>query len=249
MLTDLHFYLFAIPAVFLIGLAKGGFSGIGSLGMPIMALGIPPLTAAAVLLPILIIQDAVSVWMFRRTWDGAVLKAMLPGMVIGVGGGYLFAARVSPDAVMGAVGLISAVFAIQRLWLERGKQIVMAAHSPAWMGSVFGAISGFTSQIAHAGAPPFQMWVLPRRLPRDSFVGTSAIFFAIMNWVKVPAYAALGQFTLPNMLAAAALIPVALLSTYAGARLVRAVSPDRFYTIIYVLMLLLGVKLMWDAVV
>jgi len=54
-------------------------------------------------------------------------------------------------------------------------------------------IAGFTSQIAHAGAPPFQLWVLPRRLPRDVLVGTSAVYFASINWIKVPAFAALGR--------------------------------------------------------
>jgi uncharacterized membrane protein YfcA len=116
-----------------------------------------------------------------------------------------------------------------------------------WVGGLFGAAAGFTSQIAHAGGPPYQMWVMPRRLPRDVLVGTTAIFFGAVNWIKVPAYLALGQFTKPNMLAAALLMPVAIVSTFAGVRLVKSVSPDRFYTAIYVLMLLVGLKLTYDA--
>ena len=91
------------------------------------------------------------------------------------------------------------------------------------------------------------MWVLPRRLHRDVLVGTTAIAFAAVNWIKVPAYAALGQFTTANLLATAALAPLALISTMAGVWLVRRVAPDRFYVIIYLLMILLGVKLMIDA--
>jgi uncharacterized membrane protein YfcA len=107
--------------------------------------------------------------------------------------------------------------------------------------------SGFTSQIAHAGSPPFQMWVLPRRLPRDSLIGTTAISFAAMNWLKVPAFAALGQFTASNMMASAALLPLALAATFAGVALVRRIDASRFYTIIYALMVMLGVKLVFDA--
>ncbi len=241
------YYLCAIIAVILSGLAKGGFSGIGALAMPIMALGVDPVRGAAIMLPILIVQDAVSVWAFRHSWDGYVLKMMLPGMAIGVALGYFFAALVPESAVLGALGAISTLFGAQRLWMERGGAITLPSSSPGWVGTLVGVASGFTSQIAHAGAPPFQMWVLPRRLPRDVLVGTTAVAFAVMNWMKVPAYAALGQFTRPNLIATAILVPVALLSTVAGVWLVRRIDPARFYTLIYVMMVLLGLKLMADA--
>src|SRR3546814_13301225 len=106
------------------------------------------------------------------------------------------------------------------------------------MGSLFGAASGFTSQIAHAGAPPFQMWVMPRKLSRDLLVGTTAVYFGATNWIKVPAYIALGQFTAANMLITATLIPVSILATFAGVALVRRVPPDKFNRIIYVLRIL-----------
>lgn len=244
---DLLFYGCAIAAVILSGLAKGGFSGVGALAMPIMALGIDPVRAAAIMLPILILQDAVSVWAFRRSWDRHILAVMLPGMTIGVALGYFFAAQVSETAVLGALGLISVIFGLQRLWVERGGAVVLPSNSPNWVGVLLGIVSGFTSQIAHAGAPPFQMWVLPKRLARDVLVGTTAIAFAVMNWIKVPAYAALGQFTSGNLATTALLAPVAIASTFAGVLLVRRVDPDRFYTLIYVLMVLLGIKLMADA--
>jgi uncharacterized membrane protein YfcA len=246
---DPAFYLFAIPAVVLIGLAKGGFSGLGALGMPLMALGMDdPVRAAAILLPILIAQDAVAVAAFRKSWDGSVLAAMLPGAVVGVGLGWLLAARISSDAVMAVLGAISILFGAYRLIAERGGRIAASSSSPAWVGSLFGVAAGFTSQIAHAGAPPFQMWVMPKKLERDVFVGTSAIFFAIVNWIKVPAYAALGQFTLGNAIATAVLLPVAVLASLAGVRLVRKVSMERFYVVVYGLMIAAGGKLLLDGI-
>jgi uncharacterized membrane protein YfcA len=244
---DLNFYLFAIPAVILIGLAKGGFSGLGALGTPLMALGIAdPVKAAAILLPILIAQDVVGVAAFRRTWDGSVILVMLPGAVVGIGLGYLLAAEISSDAVMAVLGAISILFGLYRLWIERGGRIAASSNSSAWVGSLFGVATGFTSQIAHAGGPPFQMWVMPRKLPRDMFVGTSAIFFAIINWIKVPAYVALGQFTRANLIATAVLLPVAVVASLAGVWLVRRVSPERFYTLVYILMIVAGAKLLAD---
>ena len=241
-----YFYFFAIPAVILCGLAKGGFTGLGALGTPLIAFGVDPIRGAAILLPILIVQDAVSVASFRKSWDGRILAIMLPGAIVGVGLGFAFAASVPEAAVMAALGAVSILFGAYRLWIERGHVVAASSRSPAWVGSLFGIATGFTSQIAHAGGPPFQMWVMPRRLPRDVFVGTSAIFFAALNWVKVPAYAALGQFSRANLTIAFVLLPLAILSSLAGVRLVRHVPMERFYTIVYALMIIAGGKLLLD---
>jgi uncharacterized membrane protein YfcA len=244
--TDLRFYIFAIPAVILVGLAKGGFTGLGALGTPLIALGIDPIRGAAILLPILIAQDTVGVYAFRQSWDGRILAIMLPGAVAGVGLGYLFAASVPEKAVMAALGGISILFGAYRLWVERGHRIAASSRSPAWVGSLFGVTTGFTSQIAHAGGPPFQMWVMPRRLPRDAFVGTSAIFFAVLNWIKVPAYAALGQFGRDNLMTSLVLLPLAVVASFAGVKLVRHVPVERFSMLVYLLMIAAGLKLLLD---
>ncbi len=246
MITDWHFYALAIPAVLLLGLSKGGFAGMGALSLPMLAFVISPVQAAAILLPILIVQDVVGVWAFRRTVDWRLIGWMMPGAILGIILGYWFAAKLSESAVLAAVGAISVLFGAYRLWAERNGPPQVARDLPEWLGSVFGVASGFTSQIAHAGQPPFQVWVLPRRLARDVLVGTTAIFFAAVNWIKVPAYIALGQFTHANLLTAAALMPVAIVSTWAGVWLVRRVPAERFYVAIYVLMILVGAKLVWD---
>ena len=90
-ITDPLFYLLAIPAVTFLGLSKGGFAGLGMLATPLLALVVPPLEAAALLLPILICQDAISVWTYHRAWSAWNLKVLLPGSVFGVGAGWLFA--------------------------------------------------------------------------------------------------------------------------------------------------------------
>jgi uncharacterized protein len=247
MITDWTFYAAAVPAVVLMGLAKGGFTGLGSLALPMLAFVISPVTAAAILLPLLIVQDVVGVWAFRRTVDWRLLGWMLPGAVAGVAIGYVFAASVTPQAVMAVVGIISILFGLWRLWLERHPLPGETARLPDWIGALFGIASGFTSQIAHAGQPPFQLWVLPRRLSPPLLVGTTAIFFAAVNWIKVPAYIALGQFTAANLMTAAMLLPVAIASTFAGVWLVRRIDAARFYTAIYWLMVVVGTGLIWEA--
>lgn len=232
----------------LLGLAKGGFSGIGVIAVPMIALAVSPVLAASITLPILIVQDVVSVWSFRKTWDRNVLAVMLPSAAGGIAVGYALAAFVKPGAVELAVGAISIVFAVMRLWAERGSVSARPAKPEKlpWRGVLAGVTAGFTSQIAHAGGPPFQIYVMPKNLPRDVFIGTSAIFFAVVNWMKVPAYWALGQFTREAMMTALVLLPLAIASTWGGVWLVRRVPAGNFYRIIYVLLIAVGGKLAWD---
>src|SRR5215210_2579092 len=115
MITDPLFYLAAAPAVLLMGLAKSGFAGLGLLSLPLIALVVSPVQAAAIMLPILIAQDVVTVWAYRHTWNGRNLAVLLPAATLGVGLGYLLAAQVSDAAVALAIGVISIAFALWRL--------------------------------------------------------------------------------------------------------------------------------------
>ena len=238
-----------VVAVILVGLAKGGFAGLGALATPLLALVLPPATAAALLLPILIVQDAISVWTFRREWDRWIVAWMLPGALLGVALGWFYAANVDERALMTALGAITFAFGAWRLWLGRGGRAAVPSRSPGWTGSLFGLATGFASQIAHAGGPPFQMWVAPRGLAHLRFVGTQSVLFAILNWVKLPAFIGLGALTRPVLVAAAALVPLAIVSTFAGIWLIRRIETAQFYVLVYWLMIALGLRLAWVGVI
>ncbi len=246
LLSDPLTLALAIIAVVVLGLAKGGFAGLGALAAPLLALALPPVTAAAMLLPILLVQDVVSVWSFRKSWSGWIIAWMLPGAALGVALAALFAASVPEARVLLLLGAITAAFGAYRLWAERGGRIVAVSSSPGWVGTLFGIATGFTSQIAHAGGPPFQMWVTARKLPHQTFVGTSSITFAAINWMKVPSYIVLGSMGHEELVAAGLLIPLAIASTWAGVWLIRRIDSVRFYTLIYALMVLLGLRLVWQ---
>jgi uncharacterized protein len=244
---EVQFYLVAIPAVILFGLSKGGFSGLGTIGVPMLSLVASPVRAAAIILPILLVQDWLSVWAFRRDFSPRNLIILIPSSIIGVGVGWLFAARVSDDAVRLAIGVISIVFVLYMLIRDRlGRAPIAKPGVPS--GILWGSLSGFTSFVSHAGSPPFQVYVMPQYLKPPVFAGTATMFFAAVNLLKVPPYFLLGQFNRDNLLVSAGLIPVAILSTFGGVWLTRRVSADRFYAVILALTFLIGVKLTYDAV-
>ncbi len=245
MITDWTFYLAAVPAVFLLGLAKGGFAGLGMVALPLMVLVVPPLQGAAIILPILMVQDVISVWAFRKTWDRRCLLLFMPGALAGLAVGALLAARVSNAAVELIVGFIAAGF-VTLHWI-RGKPADAPPRQPHMLSAIFwGTTSGFTSFIANTGGVPFQAYAVPMRLPPSIYAGTSTMLFFVLNWIKFIIFIALGQVSADNLSTSAVLLPLAVVATLTGVWLVRRVSARNFYAIITAATFVLGMKLIYD---
>jgi uncharacterized protein len=243
--TDPLFYLLTVVAVILLGLSKGGFLGLGVMSLPLMSLFVPPLQAAAIILPTVLAQDVLTVWTYRRDWSAWNLKIMIPSMVAGMAVAGLFAASLSAAHVRLAVGLIAGAFVL-RHWL--GARFERLAPRPGTLTAIlFGAIGGFTTMLANAGGPAWQMHLLPQRLDKLTYVGTFSMLFAASDILKIPALGALGQLTRENLTIGALLLPVAVISNYAGIWLVRKTPAELFFRIAYLLMFVISVELIRGA--
>ncbi len=245
MLTDPWFYAVAIPAVALFGLTKGGFAGASLPAMPLLALMMPPFTAAAIILPVLMVQDVLTVYAFRRSYDRTMLKLMLPGALLGLLLGSLTAAWIKPDQIRFGVGLLAFAFCMNAWFGVRAGSVTPSPHDPLRAG-LWGSVSGFTSFVIHAGGAPFNIYALPRRLPKETLSGTAAIYFAVINLMKVPAYLGLGQLTMETLQLSAVLLPAAILANAGGIWLVRRVPQGLFYKVLYGLLFVLSLKLIFD---
>lgn len=245
LLASPHMLGVSLVAVILVGLSKGGLGGMSLLGVPIMALYMPPMTAAALLLPILVAMDGVSLMAWRGHFDRAILRIVLPASLIGIGLGWLTAKVVSDAEVRLIVGLASLAFVARVLWQRWGRPRAVPGLRP-WFGRLCGAVAGYTSFIAHAGSPPLQIYMMPLGLDPRLFTGTSVMFFAVTNAIKLVPYFALGQFDRQHLMASAALLPVAIASTWAGAWIVRRLRAEVFYPLTYISVALVGAKLVWD---
>ncbi|KZM50628.1 sulfite exporter TauE/SafE family protein [Labrenzia sp. OB1] len=246
-ITDPWFYAAAIPSVFLVGLSKGGFGGtFAMLGVPVMALVVSPLQAAGIMLPILIVMDAIALLAYKGRADWKSLIILFPAALVGIGAGWAAAAYVNDSFVTLLVGVISIAFVADYVFVRRKETTAPGHNVPK--GTFWGAVAGFTSFISHTGGPPFQMYMLPLRLAPMLFAGTAVIFFATINAIKLVPYFLLGQFDSTNLTTSVTLFPVALIATLAGVRLVRIVKAETFYGIIYVFMAVIGVKLTYDGI-
>lgn len=246
MITDPWFYAVAIPAVILIGLAKGGFTVVTLLSVPLLALVIPPVQAAAVTLPVLVASDLIALFSYRGAYDRSILRVWIPLSIIGIAIGWATAAWVTEHQIRLIIGIMSVVFALN-YWLTPAGGRPPHKHNPV-KAAFWAVVTGFTSFVSHAGGPPFQVYVTPLRLEPKVLAGTAVITFAVINAVKLVPYFLLGQFDSANLVASAILTPIALLTTVLTVRLIRRIEPDAFYRWIYISIFVVGVYLTGESI-
>jgi uncharacterized protein len=250
-LPDPIFFAAAIPAVALVGLSKGGLGGAFALiGVPLLALVVSPVDAAAIFLPILIVMDIVALYSWRHYTDRTLFLRILPGGLLGIAFGWLTSAMVPPDALRFVIALSMIIFALQYFYKTYGPSAgqPVAPKPHRWSAALlWGTLCGYGSFVAHAGGPPFQIYALPLKLDPKNYTGASVRFFALVNAIKVIPYVALGALDTKNFAISLTLLPVALVATVAGAAIVRRLKPEVFYPLAYALGLLAAIKLFWDA--
>lgn len=247
-LLDTWFYAVAIPAVMILGISKGGFgSGLGLIAVPLMTLAVPAVQAAAILLPVLCLMDIFGVWAYRRQWSRAELVLLMPPALVGIIVGALTASYIHDREIRLIVGLIAVIFTLN-YWLG-GVKARQPRPASLLKGSVWSALSGYTSFLAHAGGPPLAVYLLPRQHSPAIYTGTTVVFFAVVNYVKLIPYGWLGQFSTENLWTALVLAPIAPLGTYAGVWLQRRLNPRWFYRLCYGITFIVGIKLLIDAAI
>ena len=253
MSIDPSIYLAAVPAVILVGLTKGGMGeALALMGVPILAMAVPPVQAAAILLPILVASDLVSLWIWRKHNDRRTLQFLLPGGILGIALGWATSAYVPRDALRLIIGAITIFFALRYFYIQwRIRRGIVAApkHQRTGPAALFGTLAGYGSFVAHAGGAPFQVYALPLKLPPRDYTGAAVRYFAILNAVKLAPYFALGQLDTTNITISATLAPLAMGATAIGGYLVKRMKPEVFYPFMYTMALLAGLKLAFDGIV
>jgi uncharacterized membrane protein YfcA len=242
------FWPTAVFAILIIGISKAGLGGgLGAIATPLLALVIPVADAAALLLPILIIADLFSMRHYWGQVDGDSLQVLLPSGLVGVALGALFFNYFRDNEQLlktgiGVIGLLFVLFQLSRALIMRSLE---SKRPLTPLGLLLGTAAGFTSTLAHVGGPPVAIYLLPQKLPRHLFVGTTVGFFMVINLAKLIPYALLGLLRVGNISTTLLLLPLTFVGVQLGAWLNGRLNENLFNIIVYTLLGLTSLELIF----
>lgn len=248
MTMDLTFFAVAIPAVIFAGISKGGFgSGASFAATPLLALILEPAVAVGLMLPLLMLMDVTALKPYWRKWDPKISRLLTIGAVPGVILGAIFYRIANPDLFRLLIGLVAIGFVLFQLARSRGW--IRAADRPMGDGSgiMAGLAGGFTSFVSHAGGPPMAVYLLSSGIDKTRYQATTVLVFWAVNLMKVVPYVFLGIFTWQTLKADLILIPAAVFGVWLGVKLHDLIPERLYFTVTYVLLILTGSKLIFDA--
>jgi uncharacterized protein len=251
--TDPLFYLVGGLTIFLMAMSKSAFGGgLALLGVPMFSLVTDPISGAVIIAPLLIVMDLFTMRYFSRsTWSMPDVRWLVPGMIIGMGFGWLFFEVADPRIVALLIGIVSVTF-VAHWFLTRTRGA--RAPIPVSPGLALGlsTASGFTTFVAHAGGPPLAMYLLRRGLDKGMFAGTNLIVFFIANVIKLGPFVLIGldKAAVDRTWVFAAIVPLAAvipLGVFVGKVIHDRLDQKTLYLLCYVLVGLAGTKLLWDS--
>ena len=235
-------------ASFIMGMSRGGIGGgFGLVGVLLAAQIMPPLMAAAFLLPILVVTDPFAFWLYRKhvLWNS--MHILLAGGLIGMFVGAITIRLITPETLKIFIGLLALILVGDGLLRHFKKVTKPRILGPIW-GSLSGALAGYSSFLIHSGLPPIAAYLLPQNITRQAFLGTVAVFFSICNLLKIVPYWYLGIFNFDLIGLTILFIPISFIGLFVG-RIINNYLSDRiFFIIVYITIFTLGVRLIWSGV-
>lgn len=242
-------WLAAFAAALCVGLSKTGFAGFGMATVVLMATILPPRESVGAVLPMLIFADVFAVLVFRKHAHWRHVGHLLPPALLGIVAGFLIMPFLDNDGFARVIGgivlLMVVVQAVRGLRPNAGLPAsVTAGQRATWFARVMGLLSGVTTMMANAAGPVMSLYLLACRMPKNEFVGTAAVFFLIINWVKVPFSVSLGLITPDSLRLNAILIPGILVGVAAGRLLLTWIPQRVFETLVLVFAAAASVKLL-----
>jgi len=226
-----------------IGVAKTGIPALGILLAPLFAEILPARVSTGALLPLLIAADVFAVIFWRRHGSWKHLARLLPWAVIGIVAGFFALVRINDQQMRYVLGAI----VIAMLGVHVYREYILGKDAPIptswWFEALAGFLAGATTMVANAAGPVTMIYLLSMRLPKDEFIGTSAWFFFVLNWLKVPFSLALGLITVDSLAFNAVLAPGVVIGAFAGLYLARRTPEKAFMIAVQVLTLLSAVKM------
>jgi len=229
----------------MVGTTKTGMPGLGILIVPLMALVLPTRQSTGILLGILILADLFAITYHRRNARWGHVLRLLPAAFAGIVAGYFGLKFVNDRQLKPIIGGIVLVMLAVNYWRNRAKGEDTPVPTQWWFAVALGFMAGVTTMMANAAGPVMIIYLLAMRLPKVEFVGTSAWFFFVVNWLKVPFSANLNLMTVESVKLNLMMLPFIAVGAFAGIFLLKRIPQKAFNVIVQILAAAAAIKLLF----
>ena len=242
---DITGWIVAALCAMMVGIAKTGVPGVGILVVPLMAGVLGAHRSVGVLLGILILADLFAAGYYRRHAQWRHLLRLLPITFAGIVAGYIAVVflKGNDELLKSIIGGIVLAMLAANLWRQRTAGQDAPVPRQLWFAITFGFLAGVATMMANAAGPIMIIYLLAMKLPKIEFVGTSAWFFFIVNWLKVPFSARLELMTAQTIKFDLVMLPFIAIGAITGILVLKRIPQKLFKTIVQILAAAAGVNL------
>ncbi len=220
--TPTELVLFLLVALF-IGMSKTGVHGIGMIAVPMLALVFGGQLSSGVMLPMLCLADVMGVWYYHRHASWYHLRKLFPWAAAGTILGTIVGGMIDDQTFRLVMAIIILISVAIMIWMERGHKEDVPHY--LWFAALCGVAAGFTSMIGNLAGSVMAVYLLSMRLPKNSFIGTSAWFFMAINWFKIPFHVFFWKtITWNTFLLDLSTLPIIALGAWMGVMIVNNLS-------------------------
>ncbi|MEX1240433.1 MAG: sulfite exporter TauE/SafE family protein [Cyclobacteriaceae bacterium] len=238
-----EFLIFLLVAVF-IGMSKTGIHGAGMIAVPLLAIVFGGQLSSGILLPILCLADVMGVWYYHRHASWYHLKKLFPWAALGIVLGTVVGGMIDDETFKLVMAIIIVISVVIMVWLERARSEEVPDHK--WFASLTGVAAGFTSMIGNLATSVVAIYFLTMRLPKNAFIGTTAWFFLVINWFKVPFHIfSWKTITWNTFFLDVATLPFIALGAFLGIVTVRKMEDRAYRWFIIAMTLVAAIFMVW----
>ncbi len=241
---ELNLYGWVVVALcaVMVGISKTGLPGMGILFVPLMAMVIPAKQSTGMVLGILVLGDIFAASYYHKAAMWRHIIRLIPATLVGIVAGYFVMKVISDEQLKPIIGVIVVIMLAVNWWRNRAGEDVPTEW---WFAEVMGFFAGLTTMMANAAGPVMIVYLLAMRLPKVEFVGTSAWFFFIVNWMKVPFSMHLGLINIASIKLGFIMLPFIIIGAVLGIVALKKMPQKVFEITIQVLALAAAIKLLF----
>ncbi|GDY27865.1 hypothetical protein AHAT_37550 [Agarivorans sp. Toyoura001] len=225
----------------LTGISKFSIGGMGALILPLLLIAYPDGQALAILIPMFLLTDLLTMTVYRTQIKWRILLRLLAFMVVGCAAGAALLSQLDPSKFTTAIGGIVLGMLFLSVYLERGKSQCMKHPNVAAGAGIFG---GFISMTANSAGPIISLYMMQQQLGKTSYVSTRAWVAGLVNVAKVPMLISIGLLNIETAKTSLNALPSLLVGCALGFLILKKINLKQMTWAIRMLILFAAVKLL-----